>query len=287
MTFDVTYTIESGPPPQSFDAYASAAVDQYRRLLDVADDERVLQDFIEQNPCFAPTVSPKGSEYPVFGTLISQPVLTGLRSKKPDFLVVPWNSSYWYPTFIEIESPSKALFRADGIPTAQFTEARNQLAQWRAWLSDPTNQQKFISDYAIPEHHLRFRTMEPRFVLVYGRRSEFADNAELSKQRAALMSGADETLMSFDRLTPNPHLSRTVAARALGFGRYRALGVMPTMTLGPTSTDDYLNFDGIDEVLAADKRISPERREFLRRRLPYWRNWMKGQRGIIKSTDYE
>jgi Domain of unknown function (DUF4263) len=172
MKFEITYKLENGPAAQSFEVYEKRATAEYRQLLESpATDEAGVQSFIEQNPCFAPKASPDGSEYPIFGALISQPTLPGLRSKRPDFLLMTWNSAYWFPTFIEIEHPAKRLFKTGGVPTYQFTEARNQLAQWRAWISEPANRQKFVNDYGIPHDHLRFRDMDPRFVLIYGRRA--------------------------------------------------------------------------------------------------------------------
>jgi hypothetical protein len=197
------------------------------------------------------------------------------------------NSAEWYPTLVEIEAPSKTLFRKDGVPTSQFTQARNQLAQWRAWFSDTSNVQKFISEYAVPQDFVRFKTMEPHFLLVFGRRGEFQDDAELSKQRAALMPAHDEELMSFDRLSSQRFVRDVVTVRATGAGRFRVLWVMPTLRMGPYVADTFLNFDGLAEAVASDHRISEERRSFLNERLPYWRDWNANRSGIVNTGDWE
>jgi Domain of unknown function (DUF4263) len=216
MIFERTYTITSGPAGLSFDVYKTRATAEFLTLLGTASEEASVQDFLEKNPCFVPRATAPGSHGPLFNALIARPPLPGIRPKIPDFMWITSNSSEWYPTLIEIESPTKALFRKDGVPTADFTQARNQLAEWRAWFSDPCNVQKFVSEYRIPDHFLDYKVMSPRFVLVYGRRREFQGDPVLSKLRAAQMTAPEEELMSFDRLYPkNSCLTRLPRVRTV------------------------------------------------------------------------
>jgi hypothetical protein len=71
------------------------------------------------------------------------------------------------------------VFKADGDPTWQFTQAGHQLAQWRRGLRCQTIRALFFRAYELD----RFRdlTFEPHYVLIYGRREEFADDANRLK----------------------------------------------------------------------------------------------------------
>ncbi len=250
-----------------------------------------MQVFLEQNPCFVPgawTPGAPSGHSPLHTALISQPQLSGLRSRQPDFMWISTHSATWYPTLIEIESPTKLIFKGDAIPTHQFTQARNQLAQWRAWFSEPVNIQKFVSEYGIPESYTKFRRMQPHFILIYGRRDEFENNEELSKQRAVIMSGPDEELISFDRLHPDLKLRNAIAVHATGFGRYRACAIMPTIEMGPVLADRLLHVDGLEDIVDADGRIPRARRDFLAKRIPYWRAWAATPvRGVVSTGDRE
>lgn len=115
-------------------------------------EERIFQEFFEENPGFLP------GAFGIYGesvhlsynsALITKPSLKGLKSKTPDFLWIASDSGTVYPTFIEIETPSKRWFRKDGVQTSEFTQAKNQLSDWKAWLSNPIHQSLFYQYYDI------------------------------------------------------------------------------------------------------------------------------------------
>ena len=148
-----TYEIQPGPSAPSVDDYAELSQSEWTQLLESSPDEKNVQSFLERNPAFLPgawTPSVKSGHYPLHCAAISQPILPGLNARRPDFMLVSTHSSMWYPTLIEIERPSKRIFTGGGIPSADFSEARNQLAQWRTWFSIPENVQTFIASYGIP-----------------------------------------------------------------------------------------------------------------------------------------
>jgi len=282
-----TYILEEGPPAADFTQYATVTAQIYSDLLATATEERQLQEFFEHNPCFLPGSSSPGSHGPLYDMLISQPRLPGLSSHAPDFMWITSHSARWFPTLIEIEHPAKRLFTKAGIPTSDFTQAHSQLIAWRSWFSEPSNVDKFIADYAIPEDIRRGRIVEPRFLLIYGRRREFEKDTQLSKFRASLMTSPDEELISFDRLSPSHDLHDALTVRAKGHGRYEALAVMPTLRLGPHSTEGFPHVEGLVEAVTADERISRVRREFLARRIPYWRTWKEDPEMSIVGNDFE
>jgi Domain of unknown function (DUF4263) len=273
-----TYEIAQGPAAVPFSDYASITTKAWGALLSGTPTESAVQHFLEAHPALLPSSrGPVGasSEWPFINLLVTQPRLPGLDARQPDFLWFTTTSATWYLVLVEIEKPTRKIFRKDGVPTAHFTRARNQLNQWRTWFSEPANQIKFQHDYGVPELWTYRRTMALQLVLIYGRRHEFEHHPTLSKQRASLLSGDDEELMSFDRLALDPFLDDAVTVRALGNGRYRALRVPPTFTLGPNHADRFLYLDDLDRAIDSSDGWSEPRRLFVKQRIPYWVKWAK------------
>lgn len=221
---------------------------------------------------------------PLTFVLVSEPRLPGLRERRPDFLWLAANSDTWFPVLVEIERPSKRLFRENGVPIAHFSQARNQLNQWRAWFGLPANLQKFCEDYGVPQEWARGKRMSLRMILIYGRRNEFERDATRTRERGSLLGREDEVLMSFDRLTPDPLLGDAVTARACGAGRYKAIRVPPTLRLGPNRAERLLSIDGLPEAIRLTPGWTPDRRSFVISRLPYWAAWAR-QRETGRWTD--
>lgn len=271
-----TYEMAQGPPAVPFDVYASTILEAWQSLLSSNPAEVAVQRFLEDHPALLPSShGPEGStsESPFSNLLVTQPVLPGLNARQPDFLWFTTNSGKWFLVLVEIERPGQKIFRSDCVPTAHFTRARNQLNQWREWFHQPANQLKFNQDYGVPDFWTYGRVMALHLVLIYGRRSEFMNNPALSRQRATLLSGNDEELMSFDRLTLDPFLNDAVTARASGNGRYKALKVPPTFTLGPSHTERLLYLDNLNAAIDSSQGWTSERREFIKQRILYWTKW--------------
>ena len=278
MPLKPTYEITQGPAAVSFADYANQASRAFYDLLAESPEEPRVQAFLEAHPAFVPgSRSPGGATCasPLFHVLVSQPRLPGLDARQPDFLWFTTTSSTWYPVLIEIEKPSKRLFKKNREPSAEFYQARNQLSQWRTWFGHAFNQLKFQHDYGVPDTWVHCRAMSLHMILVYGRREEFEYDAKLSNQRASLLPGNDEELMSFDRLAPDPLLSAALTVRAVGGGRYRALRVPPTFTHGPFHAERLLFIDGLTEAIEASAGWTPVRQAFVKTRIPYWREWAK------------
>jgi hypothetical protein len=291
MTFEQTYQLAPGPAAVEFSDYAPVAARALADLLEENPAESRVQQFLESHPSFVPGAwSPRGGTCAsrLLYMLVSQPSLPGLNGRRPDLMWFAANSDTWFPVLIEIESPSKRIFRGKGVPCADFTQAKNQLDQWRSWFREPINQLKFQTDYGVPELWTERKAMCLHMILIYGRRSEFDQDARLSKQRASLLTGSDEQLMSFDRLAPHPLLGDALTVRAIGAGRYRVLVAPPTMTLGPHIAERLLVLEKLESAIDSSDGWSPERRKFVRSRLPYWRDWTtSGREGCVTVGDQE
>jgi hypothetical protein len=252
----------------------------------------VIQAFLERNPMFLPgawTPATKSGYYPLHCAVITQPLLPGLKSKRPDFMWISKHSLNWYPTLIEIETPSKRIFTSKGVPCGEFTQARNQLAEWRTWFSKPENVQQFIVSYGVPDYFTSCQQMQLHMILIYGRLAEYEHSPKLSAQRASLLTGCDEELMSFDRLSPDTELEESITIRASGDGKYEAVCVPPLFHIRPTLADRLVSIARVDQALLTTPLISKARRDFLISRISYWQNWtMNGEGGtIVHNGDRE
>lgn len=273
-----TYVQEIGPKCIDFEQYESIRNDQYQKLISKNPNERELQSFLEKNPSIVPgawTPGSKSGHYPIHCALISQPKLPGFKYRQPDFMWIARHSGAWFPTLIEIEKPGKKVFTKKGIPSSDFTQAQNQLAQWRTWFNNPSNVQQFIDSYGIPLKWRTYINMHLYMILIYGRRNEFDDNFELSKQRSSLLPGFDEELMSFDRLSFDKELEHAITIKAVGSGKFKVIYIPPIFRVGPILAERFCHIDGFDEALEKATEISKKRKEFLKRRILYWREWVK------------
>ena len=252
-----TYSMAKGPPPLSFEDYAATATAEFHGLLDSNPSEAAVQDFLERNPCFVPGAMYPGSHGPLHEVLIAQPQLPGLSERLPDFLWITKHSATVFPMLIEIERPDKKVFRADGVPTSDFTQARHQLTEWRAWFADPVNVLKFFAEYGVPDDWHRDHSIQARFILVMGRRAEFSNDPVRQRNRPGLMPAHDEELMSYDRLTPESALRYGVTVRAKGAGHYHVERVMPTLKHDPHWAGRLRYLDGFEEAIRSESRISP------------------------------
>lgn len=110
--FNKSYRIiKNCPKALEWDEYESIIIKEYRELLKTnIDDESAFQSFFEKNPCMLPSAFGffgESGHVPFNNALITQPILTGLTTKIPDFLWIASDSCTIYPVFIEIEKPSK------------------------------------------------------------------------------------------------------------------------------------------------------------------------------------
>lgn len=217
--------------------------------------------------------------------LITQPRLPGFKAKVPDFLWLATDSLNQYAVLIEIEAPTKRMFTKAGTPTAEFTQAQNQLTTWKAWLSVPVNQTIFRESYC-STHHYPWRRFVPQFVLIYGRRAELEARPELNATRAHMQRDS-EFYMTFDRLHPIKDHSQYMTATFDGV-RYKAVSMPATLELGPLDANYWVAITGKEDVVDRTPFLSTERKEFLKSRFPYWDEWArKGGKGMIQLGDRE
>jgi hypothetical protein len=226
-------------------------------------DESVFQDWLERHPAFVPGARGPGGNTghdPWPGALISQPRLTGINAKQPDFCWLAADSAELTAVMIEIETPAKRWQRAgEAVQSAELTQAFEQINAWRVWFNAPHNQSGFLEEYLVPDELRRLRFAQ-YYILVHGSRSEYEGDPERVRQRAAMLRTADFQGMSFDRLLELPDTWST----RLGCVRRRGPG-FEAVAVPATWDPDYLvdryvtAAAGYEEAVAASP-MSEERR---------------------------
>lgn len=284
--FEKRYAIiPDSPRPMSCDEYQDHVKPLWSALLDGHPAESDVQDFLQRHPAMIPgafsVVGGPSGHAPFPDAVISQPELYGYKRRRPDFMWVSKNSVALNPVLIEIEAPDKKMFRKDGTPTAEFTQARNQLTEWKIWFSKPGNQAAFLRDYGLPFDRLK---LEPQYLLIYGRRSEYEGNEHLTRFRSEVM-GPNEVLMSFDRLQFDANADQFSCVRHTPTG-YDVLHIPPTYWLGPSMFSYDEKMHGLVEAAKRNPLISDERKRFMEDRIPYWETG-DVKRGIYSHADRE
>jgi hypothetical protein len=295
MSIVLSYKMADNPPaPMEWDVYAEKVMKEWADLLSATPPkpEKDFQAFLERHPSMVPgaTWTPgagRSGHDPVPPVLISQPPLNGLLKHIPDFMWIAKDSMSLSPVFIEIERPDKRWFTDDGHQTAEFTQAVNQINEWKSWIKDPAHILLFRDYYDIDNldfHRLEFN---PQYILIYGSRSEFDGKDHLNKLRGSRRM-PDEDFRTFDSLYPDSRLSEMLCVRMQGPRSYHAITWPPVATLSPNYAPSRAIIRDKDVAIKGCDWISNERRDFLLGRLPYWESWVKdGAKGPIRFSDRE
>lgn len=206
------------------------------------------------------------------GIVIAEPPLPGVFLKRPDFMWLTKNSEDLIPVLIEIEAPGKRWLKDNGDRSSDLTHAEGQLADWRQKLDDPDGRSQFADLYEFPQRWAQRFNLVPRFMLIYGRQTEFSERPDRNRKRRGLRDPAVEE-MTYDRLRPRWGSANAVTVRverANDLTTRRVLAVPPTFRLGPVNAKSIARLEGLDTAIGANKLISDDRRAFLLSRLGYW-----------------
>lgn len=172
---------------------------RYLALLDEGHNEQVYQNFIEANTRLVPRDFVQN--HGVHLNLVLRKLAFGADFKS-DFFFLSKSSDDWNAVFIEIEKPTSHFFKDGGHEYhPDFVHALQQISSWRAWLSIEGNQQALVNQLStirVPLTMQRNPTY-PKFVLVFGRRAEYADS-ELRRSRIRAEERDDFKIITFDSL---------------------------------------------------------------------------------------
>ena len=228
------------PQPTPWAAYREWLLPRWQSILGSNPPEQVVQTFLEAHPSLLPgglgDVGPGGHHGPVLDGVFREPPLEGLaRDRRPDFMWITRSTDLITPVCIEIEKPGKNWFTQRERPTAELTQALDQLVDWKVWFAEPENQSIFRKTYLLSGYE--DRRLLPQYVLIFGRSSEFERSGQhkrpdrLRKKRD-FMRRADEQFMTFDSLRPKEEYSDFVTLSMTADGP-TLHAIPPSFTTGP------------------------------------------------------
>jgi len=262
----LTASESTAPGAANDEVYNDLLMRQWRLLLDspASKDERLLHQFLERHPTLLPGSNSVDGDsghtaFPL--AVITKPKLPGLSDRHPDFMWLANDSGSLYPVLIEIETPHKQWFYGDRAEIhSEFTHAQGQLAEWRAWFDEGHNRTMFLDMFQVPRD-LRELRFSPRFVLIHGRRANYA-RSRLRRAKRAQLARENERLMSFDRLTPAKWGVLYSCVRKTVDG-YQVVAVPPALSI-MNHGEDYVDASGWDEAIDNCPDMPASRRDFLK-----------------------
>jgi hypothetical protein len=217
---------------------------KWQELLASNPPERKVQDFLEAHPVLLPgaigDIGPGGHHGPEVDGVFREPPLKGLaKIRRPDFMWVTHSTSLITPICIEIERPNKRWFTGTGLPTAELTQAMDQLIDWKVWFSEPENQSIFRKTYV--QEEWGDRQLLPQYLLIFGRAREFAVTGghrrpDRLRKKRDFMLRENEYFMTFDSLRPRRELEDFVTLSMTADGP-ELWAVPPSFSTGPPTVD--------------------------------------------------
>jgi Domain of unknown function (DUF4263) len=176
-----------GSPPVVCDNLSLSSVEDFRRVLEAADDEEPLQQFFEQNSAMLVVgIVPPHREW-VFPRAVLPKPEGG--SWIPDFMICDWTSIGPSWTIVELESPTAQPINSRGI-SGICHHAQQQIEDYRRHLA---NHAAFLRDGGWP-----ISGESPLAWIVIGRRHE--QQQALGAERLASLRQYSIEVASYDRL---------------------------------------------------------------------------------------
>ncbi len=268
-----SYEISPNPPAvMSWEEYRRRSTAELHPLrnLDDACDAETIRNFLVRNPSWIPGahgLAERSGHAPYYWAVVFQSPLrewslAGDRYvnaetvKVPDFMWLAGDEERFGPVLIEVGTPMDVFL--------------TEVARWRAWFSRPENRISFCADFGMTRAH---KKLNPEFLLIGGHRGT---------------SGCPDrvTVMSFEDLQPDrnsaPYICVTKPCSS-----FEAMSVSPLLRLGPASAVGLCHVVGLAEAIAKNDWISPERRQFLIERLPFWTEWPRMPKRLPERLSWD
>ena len=183
------------------DPRCAAIVETFRATVASATDEKPIQRFLEEHPF----VLPHSATHVARRVVIPQFPL--IDRFVPDFAYIAYNSAGCWLRLIEIESPTKQIFREDNHFREPYRTALQQTSDWLDWCRTPEN-------FAIIRRRLKPlldgtitpESLSVECVFVCGRRSELSSPERKRRYRELVKQNDLHTeIMTYDRMLDNMH----------------------------------------------------------------------------------
>jgi Domain of unknown function (DUF4263) len=279
------------PRALAWEQYSDRALSAWYSLLSQEPEEDEVQRFLELHPSMIPggsgDIGPGGHHGSDMGAVFRRPnLIGGGRAFQPDFMWVTRSTSLITPILVEIEKPSKRWFRRDGRPTSEFTEAHDQLNDWRSWFARDGNKALFRERFLFLSEKYEDRPLEPEYVLVYGRQSEFGiggrhTNPGALRFKRDQQRRMNESFMTFDALRPHFDHSNSLMLTMTAQGP-KIHAFSPVYGTGTNVGEGALLLGDPHDALDRSVMISDERRAYLAKR---WSHWQQSERQKNADAD--
>lgn len=174
---------------------------EFRELIDKGEVEQKYQEFLEKNTQFIPREFVQN--HGIHNRLLIRKLPLG-RDYTTDFFFLAKSSDDWNCVFIEIEKPYSRFFKDNSNEFhPDFQEGLQQINKWRGWLETPGNIGHFVNSTIAPlKQPMPNNPFYPKYVLVFGRRSEYANN-ETRKGLIRAQERDDFKIITYDSLLEN------------------------------------------------------------------------------------
>ena len=234
--------------------------------------EQNLQKLLEEYPfLMTGAISGIDSSYSIFSNLIiSQPEIKSFGGdRSPDFLVITWNSLNLFFNFIELEDPSKKIFRvSDGNLSGDFNEAFNQITEWQAMNTDVRN---YCTELLRTLFNGNFnnnpdKTIHINFILAFGFSDEVRERGERANnilQQYFAKPGIFHTTYSRIIDTVRFEYPLFSVKKNVSLGRFEAIGWTPLRNYTTDCWSDFHNILGKEEIVAKSDMLSNEEKTTL------------------------
>jgi hypothetical protein len=267
------------PRALPWERYRDKVLGEWYTLLSQEPEEEDVQRFLELHPSMVPggsgDIGPGGHHGSDMEAMFRLPELAGEGSAfRPDFMWVTRSSGLITPILIEIEKPSKRWFRKDGRPTSEFTQAHDQLNDWRSWFAHEQNGALFREKFLFLGDKYKNRPLEPQYVLIYGRESEFEHGGGHTDPDALRFKRdqqrvRNEVFMTFDALRPRYDHSNSMTLTMTSHGPV-VHAFSPVYGTGTNTGEGALLLGDPQAALARSVMMTDERRAYLSKRWAYW-----------------
>jgi hypothetical protein len=166
-------------------------------------DEQAFQTFFEQRPFALPLPFLLGHHVQFESVITKLPIDTSLVC---DFCYITRHSARTQIVLIELEAPGKKIFTSDHKylkETSELSSAKAQIATWKDFLSGNKDSliQRLIP-LLKPKPMILSGPIDIRYVLIYGRRTEF-DTDDRRTRRYRSFTEGDTYFLTYDSVLTN------------------------------------------------------------------------------------
>lgn len=284
------------PQPTTWDDYVNWLMPEWKKLLASDPLEAKVHRFLEENPSLVPSFYGIGDAHHAIqgSALFSEIPLTGIGSRRPDFMWIHANTLEIQPVFIEIERPGKKFFKPlkGGDPskaefTRDFLQAKQQITDWQRWWEKEVNSLLFKDLYLKPYVSV-MRHVEPRYILIYGTQAELdqvpGDPTLRDMVRHEQAKTGRTRFRTYDGLKPEQAFSDFPSIHHSDTHRITLKGVPASLTTGPLMGPLYARIPNPPVNLFNNSLWDGKRSSYVLDRWRHWANSHKSSSGPLKST---